>query len=459
MVGPPDITRTLLLLAAIITGAALWLRLNKRLYQDFFSPFNFLLFAWVVPLTLNTLNLSGLEKPWRADSLWAVVWTTISMTAVSLVPALMLRGRAVAGPAEKARFHAMLEHVRHRDFMLFVVAFYALAFVGYLYSEFITNPGGIPLISALRGMWFEGSTHRWGKDTKWALLTPVLFFLVPLCYLAMRTTTSRMWKAIMLLCVVAYPLFGILKLSRSDTYVAALSILAVEYYYRLHNRTTRRRTWRNAAGTAAVLLVGLALFYGVMALRMGDVGAALYANAIDFQWQSENVFAQIGAFMYGYLALPFENMHLFVDGGIDRIHPGTGITRPILSLAGQGAWGDTLHSMVPYPKVISGAAGSATFLTGVFAELGLFGIAFIPALYAALVNVLYLRMRTRMSATSLLLYVSFLYPWSWLYFNNAFGVLTFYWNAALIVITIALATDFVRYRAYFGQQMPQPERT
>jgi hypothetical protein len=459
MVGPPELFRTLVLLGAIITGAVFWVKLNKRLYHDIFSPFNFLLFAWVIPLTLNSLNLSGLEKPWAAASLWSVIWTTISMTAVCLLPALVLRGRPVAGPADKARFQTMLAHVRHRDFMIFVVGFYAIAFAGYLYSEFITNPGGIPLVSAMRGLWFEGATHRWGKDTKWALLTPVLYFLVPLCYLAMRTTPSRTWKLILLLCVLAYPLFGVLKLSRSDTYVAALSVLAVEYYYRLHNRSKRRVTWRNVASVAAVLLVGLGLFYGVMALRMGDVGAALYANAIDFQWQAENVFAQIGAFVYGYMALPFENMHLFVDGGIDRIHPGTGITRPILSLAGQGAWADTLHAMVPYPKIISGAAGSATFLTGVFAELGLFGIAFIPALYAGLVNMLYLRMRTRMSATSLLLYVSFLYPWSWLYFNNAFGVLTFYWNAALIVVTIALGTDFVRYRAYFGQQMPQPERT
>jgi hypothetical protein len=98
---------------------------------------------------------------------------------------------------------------------------------------------------------------------------------------------------------------------------------------------------------------------------------------------------------------------------------------------------------------ISGASGSATFLTFLYAELGICGLIIVPFIYGLMVNILYCNFRLKPNFINMFLYINFVYPWAWLFFNNAFSVLTFYINAFNIIIL-----HFI-FITFFNKKKPQ----
>jgi hypothetical protein len=426
----PDVTLVPLLLLAAAGFA--WLAVNRFVFRDVLSPFALLFVAWIAPLVLQTTNLSSLETPWAFRSVALVAWVTVALAGTSLLVGWFFRGaEAKAGP--RAHFADSVAALRRPAFLVPFFACYAIAFAAYLYAEFLTNPVGVPLLAVARGEALPvDAIHRWGKDTRWAALTALLFVLTPIAYFAAHANARRRTlRWILFALAVLYPLMGVLKLSRSDVFVGGINLVIAAVYTR---RFGALQPGRRPILRYAVLGIGsLALYYAMMTLRIGGSQVEdLYADAIGFR--ASGAVRGPAAAVYGYTALPFENLHRFLElHDWTAVHPGVSVTRPFLSVTGQGDLADRLDADIRYPPPASFAAGSSTFLSAVYAEAGLVGAAMVPILYALLVNATYVRMRRRPTIVNLLLYANFVYPWLWLFFNNGFGVLGIYLNAAFIL--------------------------
>ena len=423
-------------IAAIVAVAVVWQVAAFRLYRDPLSPLSLLGFSWMLPLSLGWLDLSVYEARWSAATVAAVTWVTVGMVGACLFPRLVV-ARADSFAPHREQFAAAMAVLRTPRIRAFLIALFAIVFACYLYAEFITSPVGIPALRILAGDRMYGEFHRWGKETRWAIITPTLFLLVPLLYLAGREAESRGWRWVLIGLALLYPLFGLLKLSRSDVFVSALNLGATEYYLRRFAPPRPLKVGRvlalAAGGVVALLFAGVVL-QATLVARIGSRSSFDdYASAIGFIPRGESPLYGVAAQAYGYLALPFENFRRAFERTDGGFHPGTSALRPLFSAAGQGRLADEMLSTIVIPDPVSSAAGSSTFLTPIYMELGLAGVLLVPIAYALLVNVLYARFRGRPSLLTYLAYLNFLYPWTWLYFNNAFSVLTFYLNALFIL--------------------------
>ncbi len=421
--------------ALLILLAATWFLVNRKLAHDAWSPLGILLFSWGIPLGLRTLGLSELEGPWDLRTLVVIGWVTLCLVGISAATSLVA-SRMDTSPGTPASLQTDLRALQHPAVLLALLALFGVTVAAYLYSEFVTNPVGIPLVSVLLGgEQLTGDLHRWGKDTKWSAITPFLFFLGPMWWLVFRVHPSRTvrWGALVL--AFLYPVFGLLKLSRSDLFVATLSIVATDAYYRRYTAQFKRSGVGAFLRYGALFAGSLGLYYAVMAVRIGtSTVGTIYGELIGFRLRSDTPVVQLLAAVYGYAALPFENFQRFFSSSPGGWNPGVSSLRPFFALANQGDWADRIDATVAYPDPVSGAAGSASFLTTLYAEAGILGVVLVPVFYALLVCGIYLMMRRRPSLLTILLWVNFIYPWAWLYFNNAFSVLTIYLNAAAIVM-------------------------
>jgi oligosaccharide repeat unit polymerase len=434
---PPDIAWTPLLFLVLL--AAVWFPLNRRLFDDWLSPFSVLFLAWIMPLSLQAMNLSGAETVWSTRGVLVVAWTTLTLTAVCLA-AYPFVGRR-RDPVET--YERTLRLVGRPAFVAaFAVVFAGVAAV-YVYVEFATNPAGVPLLTLLRGGALPFSTvHRWGKESSLQAIVALLAVLTPLAYLAFRAARGRVSRTLLLAAAAFYPVGGVLKLSRSDVFIALLGLAVAAA---CHRRCTQRVAHGRGAWVAVVLVMAGAgvVMYAMMSIRLLGVGVdELYADFIEFRLADVPFRGPI-ATVYGYVALPFENLNRFMTyhGGLD-LYPGISVLRPPLSASGLSGLADAADARVFYPAAVSAAAGSATFLTAVYAELGLVGAAVVPALYALLVNAVYIGQRRSPTIVGILLYALFIYPWAWLFFNNGFGVLSVHISAAF-VIGLGLVAPFL----------------
>ena len=232
---------------------------------------------------------------------------------------------------------------------------------------------------------------------------------------------------------------AVLKLTRSDLFASAVAVGAVALFFRrFHDDPSGSRQVVKFAALSVVVLVG---FYIMMGIRIADVGE-VYSGLTGFRAPGGGTLHGLSSVVYGYTALPFDNLNRFLSAHDGSCHPGLSVLRPFLSMAGLGNFADRLNAQVEYPPYVSIAAENDTFLTIVYAELGVVGIAVVPIAYAALVSILYVRMRLRPTFGSVLLYINFIYPWLWLFFNNGFGVLSIYLNAAVVVFLALLVAEF-----------------
>jgi len=423
----------LLILSGTAVVTLLWFGINAKLFADNMSPFQILYFSWILPLLLCTLQLSNLERPWEIESIGIIAWVTLCLLLPSILPAYLTR--TVSESSFRIVFAKTVCLVKSPAFKCIVLFLFTISFSAYIYSEFVTNPVGIPLVSALTGnMSLGGTSHRWGKETKWSLITPLLFILTPLLYLIAKSTEGKTKRSVYFCLAFSFPFMGILKLSRSDILIGVLNVAFIEYHWRKTLLVGGEK--RQILNYKSILLgaIGILIAYGTLYIRTGmDKLGNFYARMIGFKLEGTGIFVETFAQIYGYLALPFENFHNFFETYTGGYSPGISVLRPLLSMLGKGSLADEMLAQINY-EPLGGAAGSATFLTFMYAELGIWGLLFVPLIYSIFVNTLYVRFRANPSFINLFLYLNFVYPWFWLFFNNAFSVLTFYINMSFIII-------------------------
>jgi hypothetical protein len=340
----------------------------------------------------------------------------------------------------QSRFRLGMAPLRDGTFVSLIVLMWAVTFAGYLYSEFINNPAGIPLLTKFLGADIDLSQsayHRWGKDTRWAVVTPMLFILSPILYLTFRLNRRWPWRRIILVMALLYPVFGALKLSRSDIMIGWLNVAFTEFCYRRY--TGRHVVSLSLRKLVLFALLALTILGGTLSARIGSSDYNAYAHAIGLKFAGGPRWMELVAQVYGYAALPFENFHQFYSTYPGGFHPGISVLRPFLSMVMQGRMADEMIKTIPFTAV-STAAGSHTFLTMPYAELGMAGVLLVPVLYGVLMAVLYSRLRVNPTFVNVFVYTNFMFPWLFLYFGNGFSVLTFYLNSAVVVALL-----FLRY--------------
>ena len=170
-----------------------------------------------------------------------------------------------------------------------------------------------------------------------------------------------------------------MKLSRSDVFISALNIAFVEYYYRKYNSRRSSISSPTQIKMVMALLVAIALMYVSVVLRIGADAPNVYGS-LGFNLNVPSPLYEVLALVYAYFALPFENFHRFLMSYTGDLHLGISFFRPLLSMFGQGEVADSMIATINF-NVISGAANTGTFLTPVYAELGMVGLVIVPPMW------------------------------------------------------------------------------
>ncbi len=433
-----------------ITGVLLflvWRKVNSVLYSDFLSPFNLLFWSWVVPLLLRGLHISPLERDWSAEAVAGIALVTLSLTGVSLLPALR-RTRIRSFPMSAASFREIGHQLNYRSCTVLLLALFLADFSLYIYTEFILNPGGFSLVNALLGnISLEGARlYNWWKDESRPgfaslvlILTSFLNLLCATFYLKFRFAKGLPKKLFFLFIAMQSLAFGLIKLSKTDATIAFVALAAAEWYYqKFCEQISRQGRLRGMLywSVAGVLAVGLVfvMFYSTAAYRVGEAEDDVRV----FEWllvenDKPTILTVLLYYIYAYTTLNFENAARFItsyDGGFNL---GISALRPFLSLVMQGRIADEMLSKIDFNTVTTGLI-AGTFISPVFAELKWIGLVIVPLVYAFLVNSVYWSFRKTPSLIHFLLYANFAFCWVFMFFSNAFATLSFYTNAVLIIL-------------------------
>lgn len=419
-----------------------WNRLNKALYGDAFSPLNLLFYFWTAPFILSLANLSELQSGLSINAIIVIGTCTVTLFATCLLP-------AIAG-VQPRYYEAMLvarPDVRVKAFG--IVCFYALTLTALYFAEF--SDRDLPLILYLLGGVDDSTLHTVGKDSKLQVVafgihaaSIFVFYL----WLNEKRGLLRLCYLLLSLLVIA---IGFLKTSKSDIFIPVLSYAGLIYYH-----YWARRLARSGGSLAArrglpriykiIAAVTLLLLVSVTSLRLEGVGhIGGYAGLIEFRYTDQlgTVLSEVVSILYGYSALGFQNFSNYVDSHEVVFRVGTSLFRPMLSAFMMGSVADSMGVPVDSWNVVSDAANTGTYLTPLYIEGGMIFCFLGSLLYGMLVNLVYLAFRSRRTTGYMLVYISLLFPWTWLFFTNAFSVLSIYVNLFYVGV---LAYLFVKYK-------------
>jgi oligosaccharide repeat unit polymerase len=429
-------------LLGLLSLVVVWTYLNRRLFGDPVSPFNLLLLGWVGPLALRGLHLSDQERAWPLSTVALMVVVSV-MLALGIV---LLRPRSTSvTPRQRSLFLQLMEELRRPSLLLALAAIYVVSFIAYLYNEFYTNPVGIPVIAYLRDPTTAlGNYHRWGKEegrTFGLYLSLPLQVLIPLWYVAYRANRGRPMARWFLVFVLAYPVMSLLKLSRSDVLAVAISIGLTEHYIRLYAEPARAFRFTPARlaryGAMAVLLI--VALNSLLLVRAGfSAGGRGFADLIGLRVDAGPLSSTIGE-IYGYVAMPVENFANVLRLDLHGSFIGVGPLRPLFSLLGQSGLAEARMEHLDLDAVLLYPINTYSFLTLTYVELGIAGVIIVPFCYGLFIGALYRRFRNRPTVVALSLYLVFLPCWLWLFAINGFGVLSFYLQAAFVLMFVVLA--------------------
>lgn len=425
-----------------------WTKLNRRVYGDSLSPFNLLLWFWLLPILLRAMNLSWLENSWGLDSILALSLVTLELAAISLLP--VFQGvRLPALPEGAGRWREMVQHLNTRKASWGLHGSFISLLAVSLYVDFLSNPAGFLLISAVTGNLTleDASLYGWGKTQGRTAFTTILLtfaWLLPplasLYYLRLSAARSFFKKTLFAFAAATPMLLGMVKLSKTDTMIGFLALLVPAYYSRqvLGGGITAiksRSRWAWLSIAAATCTVAFIMFYTTAVFRVGEssVDTSFMLDWTQFKITGGGMFAVLGSYIYAYSALNFENFARFMSTSDGSMHPGISFLRPFLSIVMQGQLADNTLHKIDFNTVTSGLI-AGTFLSEVYAELGWFGLVIAPITYALLVNFLYWRFRRKPTLSRFLLYSNFVFCWTFMFFANAFATLLFYTNILLIIL-------------------------
>ena len=425
-----------LVVLAVIWG---WNRINKKLFGDWFSPFNQLLFSWIGPLCLRAYSLSSLEEPWTTDLIFIIGWVTLSLVVTSLLARPFVK-RSSFG-VRKPTFDKTVELFQKKWFLVLVTFCFVASFVGYIYNEFITNPVGIPLITLAQNPSIPREPfHRWGKGSKLVILSVPLFLLSPMLYLAFRASRRGTGKVFLLLLAGLYPIGCLFKLSRIDLVGVSLNIVVVEYYYRMFSSVKTVKVRPKIIKYARYVLL-LAMTIGLLIVSTNEFNRirAGYDPSDRLQGKLGGITSDIPdplynlvVNLYAYFAFPFENFANFYQSYSGGYNPGIGFFRPILTMMNQGDVADAMLARINLCLRSEGFSNTYPFITLVYAELGLLGILLVPIIYGVFVNTLYVRFRRCPSFINFFWYLGCSYGWLWLFSAAGFTTPTVYLLIAFV---------------------------
>ena len=438
------------LILVILGGSFLyyvWVRINRSVFNDFFSPFNMLFLFWILPLLLGCLDLSIYEQPWSFKSFFAMTAVTTILVSISIIPVLR-RKRIRSFIDSRLIFQAMLQRLGSKNATILLLFIYIPLFLLYFYVEFITNPAGLAILSGFLGKLSlqVASYYGWGKTIGRtyfsSILTTVSYplnILSPMFYLKFKLSRKRAEKFFFFFVAILMTLFAFVKLLKIDIILAILGLVMADYYFNKYTQVARlsKKLTRTLRGfmmvIASTIFVG-AIFGSTLVFRIGvSDNSSQVINWIGYKFSTPSLFNSISALVYAYSALSFENVNRFITSYDGGLNVGISALRPFLSILGQGSIADAMLKNIDFNVVVPGVT-AGTFLSPVYAELGWFGILFFSAMYAFLINKLYLRFRHNPNYLNFFLYLNFAFCWFFNFFSNAFATLTFYTNSVFIIM-------------------------
>jgi oligosaccharide repeat unit polymerase len=426
--------RALLVLFICVVLWAAWRRFNGEFLRDAFSPLNLLFYFWILPFLGSYMWLSRLQKSLSIEATLIIVGSTIVLVVTSLVPAFVLQGKALS--IRQSRDLTGLRNSRWLVTLMFLVSLLALYFAEFRDQDF-------PLIRYLTGEAENASLQSFGKDSKLQVLAYGIFVATALgfyCGLYQKNRAAKLMLLSMLLTVVV---LALLKASKSDIYHPLLMCAAI-YYYR--NAAEHRRAPRLSVLWLLLLVSALA---SVSTLRVEGLGVeGGYASEIQFRYSDQlgPVLGAIVATIYGYVSLGFQNFSNVIARTDDSWRLGTSFFRPLLSAFMQGDAARLLDVPVDRWGVVSDAANVGTYLTGLYIEGHAFVCLAASFVYGLLVNAVYIRFRLKEGGMWMFAYVAFLFPWTWLFFTNAFSVLSTFTNVLYVFGVFVVIRSIQAYR-------------
>ena len=418
-----------LVLLALVWCA--WHRLNRSLYNDAFSPFNLLFYFWIAPFGLSFSELSTLQSGIEANALAVILLSTAVLVATCLLPSSLIPRASAASFGTKNPQQPRIRPVG-------VLVFYFVTLVALYVAEF--SERDLPLVVYLLGGVSDSNLHIVGKDSKLQVIAfgihSAAIFVFYLCLTETRTLPRLLYLTLGL-AVIA---LGLLKTSKSDVYIPVLSFGGLIYY---HYRGSNRKL-PNVYKVLALLTVLVVV--SITSIRLEGIGVDEgYAGLIGFRYANQlgAVASEAVSIAYGYTALGFQNFSNYVNSHAVELRIGTSLFRPVLSALMMGDVADALGVPVDQWNVVSTAANTGTFLTPLYIEGGLLFCLLGALIYGLMVNLAYSYFRTTRSLAWLFTYTSMLFPWTWLFFTNAFSVLSIYVNLFYVA---ALSWLFIKKR-------------
>lgn len=412
------------LLALLMLAATwmIWRRFNLMLYGDALSPLSLLFYFWIAPFLLSFSRLSELQAGIDSYALGIIMVSTLVLTTTCLVPAML------GAPRDFTNFTPLrIRPVRINPAGVLVF------FCATLVATYIAELHGreLPLVAYLLGGMDDSNLHTAGKDSRLQIIAfGIHSASIFIFYLAL---TAPRWtlRAFYLLLSMGVVALGVLRASKSDIFIPALAFGGLAYY---HYRIGKRRVPRKLL---LVMVSTLLLAISITSVRLQGVGLTDgYSGLIQFRYTDRfgPLVSELLSIVYGYTALGFQNFSNYLVSHSEEFRLGTSLFRPVLSALMMGSEADAMGVPVERWNVVSDAANTGTFLTPLYIEGGVTFCIIGALLYGSLVNTVYYWFRSTGSAAWMFAYISLLFPWVWLFFTNAFSVLSIYVNLFYIAV-------------------------
>lgn len=401
--------------------------MNRKFLGDFFSPFNLLLYFWVLPFLASYMMLSELQDGLTLDATLVIVSSTMILVGISMAPMYLLKGNLLIRPYS----NNCLEQIQKGGWI--VIIFYFVTLAALYWAEFSDTQ--LALLQYLSGDATAADLHRYGKDSKLQIIAAGISVAGMLSFFIGINSESWTKRLIFLGLAIFVPILGVLKTSKSDVFIPVLIYSALVYYHFCSHKK-RLPKW-----PIILLMVILLLMIYMTTIRMDGVGyQGGYAKMIEFDY-SQNIgipLNEILANIYGYFSLGFQNFSNYMLHGDNSLHIGTSLFRPFLSALMQG---DVVRSLdVSYDEwyIRLGPANVGTYLRDLYIEGGAVFCILGSIIYATLVNSIYIKFRMK-GGVWMFIYIAFLFPWAWIFFQNAFSILQIYVNAFYAFVFYSLA--------------------
>ena len=144
-------------IACLFVGI-LWHRVNKKFLDDFFSPFNLLLYCWVLPFLSSYMMLSDLQDGLTLETTLIIIISTIILVSISMIPMYLLNGAPIIMRYSRKNM------LRFHKGAWFIILFYIFVIAVLYLIEFRSEQ--LVLLRYLEKNASDPNLHRIGKDSK-----------------------------------------------------------------------------------------------------------------------------------------------------------------------------------------------------------------------------------------------------------------------------------------------------